>query len=74
MAQERDALLVKLGERITSLRERKGLSITLLAAHADMSRQHLSSVEHGKAELCLRHLRSIAKELNTTMSRLLSGL
>jgi transcriptional regulator with XRE-family HTH domain len=42
--------------------------------HARMSRQHLSSVEHGKAELCLRHLRSIAKELDTTMSRLLSGL
>jgi len=66
--------LVKLGQRIRKLRNGKGLSITEIAAHSGISRQHLSSVEHGKAEVGLLALQAIASELGTTMSGLLKGL
>ena len=69
-----NALFVKIGARITKLRERKGLSITELSAHTGISRQHLSVIEHGKAQAGLLTLQAIASELGTTMSGLLKGL
>lgn len=69
-----NALFVKLGSRIRALRKRKGLTITELAAHTGISRQHLSALEHGKAEGGLLALQAIASELGTSMSALLKGL
>lgn len=69
-----NALFVKLGGRIRTLRKRKGLTITELAAHTGISRQHLSALEHGKAEAGLLALQAIASELGTSMSALLKGL
>lgn len=69
-----NALFVEIGKRIRKLRERKGMSITEFAAHLGISRQHLSTVEHGKAEVGLQALQAIAAGLDTTMSALLKGL
>jgi len=66
--------LVKLGQRIRKLRVSKGLSITEIAVHSGISRQHLSAVEHGKAEVGLLALQAVASELGTSMSALLKGL
>jgi transcriptional regulator with XRE-family HTH domain len=44
----RNAMLVQLGARIKKLRLSKDISITVMAAYAGISRQHLSNVEHGK--------------------------
>ena len=69
-----NALFIEIGTRITKLRERKGLSKTELAAHTGFSRQHISAIEHGKAEPGVLALQAIATELDTSMAALLKGL
>lgn len=69
-----NALFVEIGRRIRNLRERKGLSITEVAAHTGISRQHLSAIEHGKAEVGLLALQAICSELDSRMSVVLKGL
>ena len=69
-----NSLFIEIGRRITKLRERKGLTKTELAAHTGISRQHISAIEHGKAEPGVLALQAIASELDTSMAALLRGL
>jgi len=69
-----NALLVQFGKRLTRLRESKGMNISEFAAHTGLSRGHLSELEHGKREPGLLILQTIAAVLETSISRLLSGL
>ncbi|PYP89404.1 MAG: transcriptional regulator [Candidatus Angelobacter sp. Gp1-AA117] len=69
-----NALLVQFGKRLTKLRESKGMNISEFAAHTGMSRGHLSELEHGKREPGLLTLQTIAAGLETSISKLLSGL
>jgi transcriptional regulator with XRE-family HTH domain len=70
----RNALLVKLGEKIVRLRERNGMNQTEFAAHSGLSRGHISEIEHGKREVGLLTLQTIAAGLDVSMSALLKGL
>ena len=74
MSSGRNALLVKLGKRVQVLRKKMGWTQTDMAVYLDMNRGHISDIEQGKREAGVITLQVIAKGLNTTMSRLLSGL
>lgn len=74
MSRENHALLIRLGERIKRLRQRKGYTQTDLTVHLDMNRGHLSDVERGKREVGIITLQVIARGLDTTMANLLKGL
>jgi len=50
------------------------MNISEFAAHTGMSRGHLSELEHGKREPGLLTLQTIAAGLETSISKLLSGL
>lgn len=65
----------RLGVRIRALRKKKGWTETELGVYCDeLSRVHISDLELGKREIGFYTLRKIARALETTMSRLLSGL
>lgn len=74
MSSDKHALLEAVGNRIRSLRLRRGLTQTDLAVHLDMNRGHISDIERGKREAGLITLQIIASGLDTTMSDLLKGL
>ena len=74
MSSNSNALLVKLGKRIQSLRKRKGWTQTDMAVCLDMNRGHISDIELGKREPGIITLQVIAKGLDTTMSNLLKDL
>lgn len=74
MSSGTHALLVKLGKRIRTKRQKKGWTQTEMAAYLDMNRGHLSDIERGKREAGIITLQIIAAGLDTTMSNLLKGL
>jgi transcriptional regulator with XRE-family HTH domain len=74
MSSGNHALLVKLGKRIRTMRQKKGWTQTDMAAYLDMNRGHLSDIERGKREVGIITLQIIAAGLDTTMSNLLRGL
>ena len=57
--------IIFLGQNIKKYREQKGLSQNQLAELADLSREHIGSVETGKDFLSLRKLFKIADILET---------
>jgi ribosome-binding protein aMBF1 (putative translation factor) len=64
----------KLGVRIRALRLKRGWTQTELGVYCDeLSRVHISDLERGKREVGLYVLRKIARALEITPSRLLSG-
>lgn len=64
----------KLGVRIRALRKKRGWTQTELGVYCDeLSRVHISDLERGKREAGLYALRKIARALEITPSRLLSG-
>lgn len=74
MSSSTHPLLVQLGRRIRALRMKKGWTQTDLAVHLDLNRGHISDIELGKREVGIITLQVIARGLETTMARLLSGL
>ncbi len=64
-------ICVRLGRRIRALRRRRGWRQIDLAAHAELSKTHVSDLESGKREICLLTLERIAIALETTPSDLL---
>jgi transcriptional regulator with XRE-family HTH domain len=74
MSSGNHALLLRLGKRIQTLRKRKGWTQTDMAVYLDMNRGHISDIERGKREAGIITLQVIAAGLETTMSKLLSGL
>jgi transcriptional regulator with XRE-family HTH domain len=74
MSSSTHPLLVQLGRRIRALRTKKGWTQTDLAVHLDLNRGHISDIELGKREVGIITLQVIARGLDTTMAKLLSGL
>jgi transcriptional regulator with XRE-family HTH domain len=70
----KNLLCAKVGNRIRSLRKRKGWTQIEMAAYLGINRGHLSDIETGKRELGLLMLQVIARGLGTTMAKLLQKL
>ncbi len=70
----KEDLVIKIGRRIRSLRQKKGWTQTYMAVHLGLDRSYLSDIERGKRELCLRNMEVIAIGFDLTPSQLLKGL
>ena len=56
---EKDPYLIALGERLRSLRSRRGLTRKALARLADVSERHLANVELGVGNASIQFLRQL---------------
>jgi transcriptional regulator with XRE-family HTH domain len=65
---------VRVGRRLSELREKRGLSQTQLADMAEIGRAHLSQIENGAVAARIDTLYSIAAALELTLSEMLRGL
>jgi len=70
-ADERDPFLIALGERVRSLRARKGLTRRDLALASDVSERHLASLEGGVGNASVLILRQVASALDSQLAELL---
>jgi len=65
---------VRLGRRLSELRDKRGLSQTQLADAAGIGRAHLSQIENGAVAARIDTLHAIAKVLGLKMEELFRGL
>ena len=63
-----------LGNRISTLRKQRGLTLEQLAYGMGMSKGNLSDIENGKRDPRFSTLKLIADGLNMSISQLLKGL
>jgi transcriptional regulator with XRE-family HTH domain len=68
------AICIQLGKRIQKLRRARGWRQIDLAAHAELSKTHVSDLERGYREIGLLALRRVAHALDMKMSDLLKDL
>lgn len=61
---EPEPYALKVGERLRALRQERNLSLAELAEASDLSKGHLSSIEHGLAAITIQTIIRIAKGLN----------
>lgn len=71
---KKDALLVRVGERIASLRKAKGLTQLRLALLCETTQSYISDLEVGRRNPSLIILGRIAEALDCTLSELLLGV
>jgi transcriptional regulator with XRE-family HTH domain len=64
---------VRLGRRLSQLREGRGLSQTQLADMAGIGRAHLSQIENGAVAVRIDTLYAIATALEMTLEELFMG-
>ena len=63
-----------LGKRIRQLRRERGWRQIDLAEEAGIHENYVSDIEHGRKEVCLRTLHTIAAAFNLKMADLLHDL
>jgi len=64
---------VRLGRRISEIREKRGLSQTQLADTAGIGRAHLSQIENGAVAARIDTLYAVAQALDLKLEELLKG-
>jgi transcriptional regulator with XRE-family HTH domain len=64
---------VRLGRRLSDLREKRGLSQTQLADMAEIGRAHLSQIENGAVAARIDTLYAIAQALEMTLAEIFRG-
>jgi transcriptional regulator with XRE-family HTH domain len=69
---EPDPSAQKVGERLRELRLERNMSLAQLADAAELSKGHLSSVEHGLAAITIQTILRLAKGLNVSALYLLT--
>ncbi len=69
--QEKDPFLIALGERLKSLRGRRGFTRKALAQLADVSERHVANVESGVGNASIQFLRQLAAVLNCTLAEMI---
>ena len=70
-AEPRDPFLAALGDRVRSLRARKGMTRRDLSLASDVSERHLASLEGGVGNASVLILRQIAQSLDCQIAELL---
>ena len=68
--QEKNPLLVSLGQRIRLLRSRKGVTRKALSARAGVSERHLANLETGEGNASILVLSQVANALNSSLAEL----
>jgi XRE family aerobic/anaerobic benzoate catabolism transcriptional regulator len=72
--QESNPLLSALGERVRTLRARRGLTRKALAQAADVSERHLANLEYGVGNPSLLVLHQVATALQCTLAELVGDI
>jgi transcriptional regulator with XRE-family HTH domain len=65
---------VRLGQRIRKIRREKGWRQIDLAEHSGVHEVHISDIERGAREICLKNLVAVAKGLGVSVSELVKGI
>jgi XRE family aerobic/anaerobic benzoate catabolism transcriptional regulator len=68
--RDTEAYLHRLGERVRTLRNRRGMSRKALAAHARVSERYLAQLEVGKGNISIVLLRRISRALGLPVTQL----
>jgi XRE family aerobic/anaerobic benzoate catabolism transcriptional regulator len=71
---EKNPFLVTLGERVRSLRSRRGMTRKAVAAAADVSERHLANLEYGEGNASILVLLQVAGALQCTLFELLGDV
>ena len=72
--EEKNQFLVSLGERVRSLRSRRGMARKALAQAADVSERHLANLEYGVGNASILVLLQVANALHCTLAELLGDV
>lgn len=72
--EERHASLVALGERVRSLRARRGMTRKAVALAADVSERHLANLEYGTGNASFLVLQQVAGALQCAMAELIGDI
>jgi len=70
---ESKAILADLGRRLRASRRRAGLTVTELAARAEVSRRYVTEAEAGRANLSVLKLHALARAAGVSVSDLLAS-
>jgi len=73
-AESRHPLLTAVGERVRSLRARRGLTRKAVALAADVSERHLANLEYGTGNVSILVLQQVAGALQCPMAELLGDV
>ncbi len=71
---ERHPLLVALGERVRTLRSRKGMTRKAVAVAAEVSERHLANLEYGTGNASILVLLQVAQALNCSLAELIGDV
>ena len=74
MKEEENQDLKKLGERVSNLRARRGMTRKAVALSAQVSERHLANLEYGKGNASFLVLLQIAEALQCSMAELIGDL
>lgn len=74
VAQERNPVLVALGDRVRSLRAQRGLTRKAMAQAAQVSERHLANLEYGIGNVSILVLQQMAGALHCSMAELLGDV
>ena len=72
--QEKNPFLTALGERVRSLRSRRGMTRKALALAADVSERHLANLEYGVGNASILVLLQVAGALQCSLGELVSDV
>jgi XRE family aerobic/anaerobic benzoate catabolism transcriptional regulator len=73
-AEDKHPFLVALGERVRSLRSRRGMTRKALALAADVSERHLANLEYGLGNVSVLVLLQVAQAMQATPAELLGDV
>jgi len=72
--EQRSPFLVALGERVRTLRSRRGMTRKAVAVAADVSERHLANLEYGSGNASILVLLQVARALQCTLAELLGDV
>lgn len=67
-------ICIRFGRKLRKLRESRGWTQQYLAVHSGIGRPHISNMETGKKQPCLRALETLADSFDISLPQLVSRL
>jgi transcriptional regulator with XRE-family HTH domain len=67
-------IVIAFGERVRKLRKEKGISQEELSFRADLHRTYIGMIERGEKNITIVNIEKIAKALEVSIDKLMSGL
>jgi transcriptional regulator with XRE-family HTH domain len=67
-------ICISLGKRILNLRKARGWRQIDLAEQAGINENYVSDLEHGRKEICIRTLQTVAQAFDMKTSELLADI